>query len=157
MNDLLLIINKFEPGTVPKDVRTLLQSARSIKIQKMGNGEYWHHGLRNNLENHFQNLSENTSLDIDVNIDGLPTCKSSKVEFWPILIKINKMPSLPVLIVGIYCGNGKPSDVNEFLTPFVAETLDIIHEPIKINNFCLNVNIRAIVCDSPARAFVKGK
>lgn len=157
LKDLFQIINNFQPGTLPKDPRTLLQSPRTIEIKKIGNGEYWHHGLKNNLTRYFKNLTENKIVTIDVNFDGLPTYKSSKVEFWPILIKIIEIPSIPVLVVGIYCGVGKPSDLNEFLMSFVTEALEIIKEPIEINNFQLSIKIRAIICDSPARAFIKGK
>lgn len=97
LKDLFQIINNFQPGTLPKDPRTLLQSPRTIEIKKIGNGEYWHHGLKNNLTRYFQHLTENKIVTIDVNFDGLPTYKSSKVEFWPILIKIIEMPSIPVL------------------------------------------------------------
>jgi hypothetical protein len=43
-------------------------------------------------------LNEDITININVNIDGLPTYKSSKVEFWPILCNIQDMSVVPVMV-----------------------------------------------------------
>lgn len=60
------------------------------------------------------------------------------------------------MVVGIWCGVGKPTNLNDFLTPFVNEMNSISKDGIIINDFRLIVNIRSIICDSPARSFLKG-
>lgn len=67
------------------------------------------------------------------------------------------MPTAGVLIVGIFCGQTKPSDLKEFLTPFVEEANLILKDGITINGHHITIKIRSIICDSPARAFVKGR
>lgn len=59
------------------------------------------------------------------------------------------------MVISIWCGRGKPI-LNEFLHPFVSELNDIISNGMNINNNQLKVTIRGFVCDSPARAFLKG-
>lgn len=59
------------------------------------------------------------------------------------------------MVISIWCGRGKPI-LNEFLGPFVNEMNEILEHGIKINGFDLDVSIAFFVCDSPARAFLKG-
>lgn len=60
------------------------------------------------------------------------------------------------MVFGIWCGAGKPNSVNDFLTPFVNEMNAISLNGIMIKQFRLDVIIRSIICDSPARSFLKG-
>lgn len=66
------------------------------------------------------------------------------------------MPNVKPMIISIWCGFGKPI-LNEFLNPFVSELNDIILHGIKINGYALKVGIKFFVCDTPARAFLKGE
>lgn len=65
------------------------------------------------------------------------------------------MPSVKPMVIGIWYGRGKPI-LNEFLGPFVDELNYILTNGIKINAFDLKVSILYFICDSPARAFLKG-
>ncbi|XP_055603903.1 uncharacterized protein LOC129752134 [Uranotaenia lowii] len=60
------------------------------------------------------------------------------------------------MIIGISHGQSKPTSVEDFLNPFVNEALPILQTGISINGKLLSVRIRAFICDSPARAFIKG-
>lgn len=60
------------------------------------------------------------------------------------------------MVFGIWCGSGKPTNLNEFLTPFVNEMNAISRNGVMINDFRLDVSIRSIIADSPARSFLKG-
>lgn len=150
------IINERDPNLVPKDVRTLLNTVKTVDINPCSSGEYWHNGLNFFLQQYMKKLNENITININVNIDGLPTYKSSKVEFWPILCNIQDMSAVPVMVVGIYCGIGKP-EANTFLQPFVIEMNDILQNGVEVNGYLITVKLRSIICDSPARAFVKSK
>jgi hypothetical protein len=156
INGLLQIINQRDPGVVPKDARTLLNTVKSVDTKPCGRGEYWHRGFEKNIVQYFQNLNKNMTLHVNVNIDGLPTFKSSKIEFWPILCNIHGMNDVPVMTVGIYCGIGKP-ECNEFLRHFVTEMKIILQDGIKINDYLITIKLRSFICDSPARAFIKSK
>lgn len=67
------------------------------------------------------------------------------------------MREIQPMIIAIWCGFGKPNDINEFLRPFVTELQTLIIQGIHINGYTLSINIHCFVCDTPARAFLKGK
>lgn len=66
------------------------------------------------------------------------------------------LPEIKPIIIGIWCGVGKPENVNEFIIPFIDEFNVIAKEGVNINGYRLDVNIRCFICDSPARSFLKG-
>lgn len=157
LKDVMLIINKRLPNALPKDPRTLLKTDQVIHIQPMGDGQYWHHGFVESLKQVFPAIHQFTHISIKINIDGLPIYKSSKEEFWPILANIEEAPDVQPMVIGAYSGQSKPKDVNVFLTPFVEEMRQILTDGVIINGHKMTVSIRCFICDSPARAFVKGK
>lgn len=160
LKDLLKIIKEhFEKGEpfLPADPRTLLQTPQTINVVSVSGGEYWHQGISNCLTKIFRNLNEATAITLNFNIDGLPLYNSSKVEFWPILFNLVEVPQSSPMVVGIFCGTAKPSDIDSFLTPFVDEMNELMRNGLWINSHKITVRIRCFVCDSPARAYVKGK
>lgn len=140
---------------LPDDPRTLLQTPQFVNIMPMCTGEYWHCGLANSLKHIFRNLSESIMISLNINIDGLPIFKGSKTVFWPILFKIKEMPHIEAMVIGIYSGPGKCLEVEQYLTPFVDEFIEIMERGITINSHKITVYINCFICDSPARAFVK--
>lgn len=56
-------------------------------------------------------------------------------------------------VVALYCGHKKPSDLNAFLSDFVTEILSLKDDHADIG---YPINIKAFVCDTPARVFLKG-
>lgn len=66
------------------------------------------------------------------------------------------MPELGVFVIAIWCGESKPTVLNDFLERFVSELEDILLNGVLIKDHQLKVSIRCFVCDSPARAFIKG-
>ncbi|KAB0803680.1 hypothetical protein PPYR_00650 [Photinus pyralis] len=139
---------------LPKSSRTLLRTPRDVTIKKMGSGNYWHNGLENCLL-HYLRTSDNylSNLELSFNVDGLPIYNSSKMEFWPILCSIS---NLQPMVVGIYCGTTKPPSVKEFMTPFVDELKHLLKNGISVSKQHWTISIRCFICDTPARAFVKG-
>ena len=89
------------------------------------------------------------------NVDGLPPFKSSPIEFWPILTRVENMFNLQPMVVAIYCGEKKPP-LQEFLRQFVDELNHIIKYGLSINGHKIEVKIKYFVCDTPARNFIKG-
>lgn len=60
------------------------------------------------------------------------------------------------MVVAIWCGNGKPTVLNDFLDPFIDELNEIVQNGISINGYEISVAIRCFICDTPARAYIKG-
>lgn len=65
-----------------------------------------------------------------------------------------------IFFTGIYAGNAKPSDLDAYLGPFVNE-MKQLEEGLTITSNTgtektVKVTIRAFICDSPARAMIKG-
>lgn len=159
LKNLIGIINRRFPETImEKDPRSFLGTPRTIQIEQISeSGYYWHHGFRNCVHGVLTNhINSSTELSINVNIDGIPMFKSSKQEFIPILCNIFEIPTIKPMVIGIYCGRGKP-DLKCFLNPFVSEMKDVLINGMIINNCRVTFKIRSFICDSPARAFVKGK
>lgn len=160
VNKLLDILKTTSLGHfVPSDVRTLLGTCKQIEnIYVIGPDKlYWHNGLRNTLEKYFQHIDKCIDISLNINVDGLPLFKRSSDEFWPILANIYNMPEFKVIVVGIYCGVGKPPCLESFLRQFIDELKDLLQNGIIINGFQINIRIRGFICDTPARAFIKGK
>lgn len=159
LKELSAIINKFAGKDVlPIDPRTLLQTPRAVEIVPLPNNEYyWHNGLKFCLENVFVNISESITISLNFNMDGLPLFKSARKESWPILSNIFEMPWIKPMVVGIYYIQAKASNLKAYLTPFVEELKSICDDGIDLNGHHITVKIRCFICDSPARAFIKGK
>lgn len=62
---------------------------------------------------------------------------------------ISGMRHIKPMVISIWCARG-PRLVT------VTELNDILANEIGINGYNLNVSIRYFLCDSPARAFLKG-
>lgn len=155
LKELIQIVNARlgNPTVLPKDPRTLLQTPRNVSIVHLGNDEYyWHNGMQFCLKNAFSKLSEEKTISVNFNMDGLPLFNSSKEKFWPILFNVTEMPLLRPMVIGIYSVKSKETNMKGYLTPFVNELKD----GVKINGHTLNIQIRCFICDSPARAFIKG-
>lgn len=133
LSDLLKILHLHFPH-LPLDGRTLLETGKhKHQIQEFSNGKFVYFGLTKFLD-HFPSDAQ-----IDINIDGLQLYKNSDLQCWPILASVN---SCTPLVIAIFCGPSKP-DLNSFLCDFVQECS--LHD----------IRIRAFICDSPARAFIK--
>lgn len=66
------------------------------------------------------------------------------------------MPHLQPMIVSIWCGRSKPNNLTEYLRQFVDELNDMLEHGIIVNGHKIAIRCRCFICDSPARAFLKG-
>lgn len=66
------------------------------------------------------------------------------------------MDQVKPFIISIWCGESKPTNLNEFLQQFVNELNEICTDGIFVNGFFIKVGIGCFIADSPARAFLKG-
>lgn len=88
-------------------------------------------------------------------IDGLPLSKSSTLQFWPILGRVDQCYNYGVFLIGLYCGYSKPIDANQFLKQFIDEMNILQERGIIFKSVVYNIRIRCIVADAPARSFIK--
>ena len=86
------------------------------------------------------------------NIDGVPVYTSSNLQFWAILCSVD---NLEPFINAIVYGNSKPNSVDDYLSDLVSELLNLCEDGIHINDEVVDIQIKAFVCDAPARAFLK--
>lgn len=161
LNSLLVLLRKHFGNSLsqlPQDARCLLSTPRKIEITSMENsGYFWYYGFQHYIFEIFKDTKNNLLLELNINIDGLPIYNSSKKQFWPILVQIHDMPQIRPLVVGIYYGEAKPRNIDEFLTPLVNELLYIIQNNVHINGKIIKIRVRCFIADSPARSFIKGK
>ena len=153
---------------LPKDPRTLKQRSKEvIPIKELAGGNYCHIGLEKGICNQLSRdgvvgvKGGSCTVSLQINIDGLPLYKSSSAQFWPILGLIQnysefftKMRSDP-FVIGLYHGNSKPSDVNEYMSDFVNEARELQMKGFSYGGVQHHVEISSVVCDMPARAWVK--
>lgn len=158
-NQLLQLLTKAGMKNLPTDCRTLLQTPRTsnVEISDCPPGQYLHYGLKKTIQDQLCGLISinETKLMFDLNIDGLPIAKSSGTCLWPILGKLVHSSLNTPFIIGIYHGTKKPSAVHNYLAPFINEYKELQNEGIVIDGKRYNVTLRCIICDSPARSYVK--
>ena len=59
-------------------------------------------------------LTKNDNLTLLFNTDGIPLCKSSKVNIWPVFLAVNELPpeerfaKKNMIMWGLWQGKGKP-------------------------------------------------
>ncbi len=151
----ILALLRFLNHDVPKDARTVLKTPRTGPTTN----DFEHIGLRSQL---IKKITTNLASDLttrevllDVNIDGIPLFKSSNITSWPILVRICNFGDKRPFPVSIFCGSSKPENLNTFLSPFIGEMLALEKDGLLIGGVPFTVQIRAIICDAPARSFIK--
>jgi len=161
-SDLLKILKSCYDPTLPTDARTLMKTDTStsiIRLKDVTPGKYFHFGIANGIKNNFSFNHESCSiLKLVIGIDGLPLTKSSNSTFWPILCYIRPNSQL-VFPIGLYWGNEKPSDSNEFLIDFYNEIRDLLLNGLELINksgvVCkVKIILDIFCCDVLAKSFV---
>ena len=92
---LLGILRTLHPH-LPKDPRTLLGTARQYQIKSISGGSYHHFGIATSLKNAISTVDTSgyvdaQSVNIQLNIDGLPLFQSSLGQFWPELLHLSPL------------------------------------------------------------------
>ena len=112
--------------SLPLDPRTLLKTPRSTKVDCIGGGQYIHFGIKLCLEKiiykRVSNGIADKNIGLIINIDGAPLGESSEKNLWPILCSDRIIKD--VFIIGVYAGESKPTDANEFLNAFVEDSIE---------------------------------
>lgn len=148
--DKLLLILKNEEDyksfqKLPLNSRTLLNSGSSAtkNILNIDPGIYYHFGLTYGINRHLLKFKhEDNVIKILVGVDGLPLSKSSSSQFWPILAYVYPH-SNNVFPIGIYNGNSKPNDSNNYLKYFIEEAKYLTMNGIELNGNLFKASIMA--------------
>lgn len=169
-DELLAILRHHGMVDLPKTARSLLSTPRKVALKEIPSGQYFHFGITHSCRYGLGQSSlplppAGTQFNLYVNVDGVNVNKSTPAEFYPILGKltyhIDSVEHVSVVfLIGLFHGDsGKPGCAVEFLKDFVddcnqvqASGLTLIHDHQRIN---YPLKLRAVVCDAPARAFVK--
>lgn len=141
---------------LPADARTLLNSPRELVFKDVPPGKYFHFGLKNAVFKLMSKIESNDRLktiEICVNVDGIPLTKSSGSQFYPILCNLYGYPK-EVSVIGIYHGFQKPKEANELLKDFIDEAIVFTNNGFLFNNFTYPFRIKAFICDVPAKCFI---
>ncbi|XP_041771512.1 uncharacterized protein LOC121593323 isoform X1 [Anopheles merus] len=155
---LKLLKSNIDSVNLPENARTLLRTKRTpAEITKIDGGQFWYNGIQKCLSSFFCKQGPPfETLSLNLFVDGLPLYKSSSLQFWPILFNIHDMPNVRPMIAGIFCGNTKPGNADEYLKKLVEELKIILVKGTTINGVTIAIKLRAVIADSPARCFLKG-
>lgn len=158
LRGLLMILSPFHEN-LPKDARTVMGTPRETPVTKLDNGDYFHLGLVESLtarviKGGVRPGTENIS--VIFNIDGIPLFKSKGIDCWPILGQSLDLIDCRPFVIGLYCGEGKPKTLTDYLSNFINDiqnaTASGIHDA---SGKRYGFEIRAFVCDAPARSYLK--
>jgi len=124
VNALLAILIS-EGHDLPRNARTLLKTPKlkDHRIISIHPGSYIHFGvafmMSKILMMHLDSFDADITIELGMNVDGLPLTSSSKSSLWPILISFINIQHLSqvVIPVGLYHGKyKKPTSSHEYLT-----------------------------------------
>lgn len=116
---LLLILNE-EGLDVPLRIESLLGKKAQVLVRDVCPWSYCHIGIETKQKKFEHVLQNYDEVVLDINIDGIPLFKSSRVQLWPILCKIvNIKEKTQPFAVGIYLGTTKPSCIKDYLKDFI--------------------------------------
>lgn len=148
-NALLKILQKYTPYNYPSQMRTLLQTPRQTDLSKVCEGEYFHWSLDNIIQKMLLKCDENESIDLLINIDGLPLGKSSNASLWLILCLNTKNNA--VYLIGSYFGYEKLRDPNVFLQSLVNDLTRLINQGFHKNSKIIKITLFGLICDAPEK------
>ena len=91
-------------------------------------------------------------INLIVNVDGVVQYKSISTQSWSILCCFHKLSSF---ILGIYYGNKKSSNLEEFVLEFFTKYRNSQNKNIEFRGVRLDIKILSFVCDVSSYTFIK--
>lgn len=160
VDSLLKILIQSGHPNLPASARSLLKTDRCVPTEVKSGMEYIYFPIKEELLKHFMRYptaarENTTTLEISLNIDGLPLFKSTNKSIWPILCGIMNLQPVTIFPVALTYGSSKPSDLL-FLQDTVDDLNDLLEHGLHDGERKLAVSVKSIMCDAPARALVKG-
>lgn len=155
IDELLKMLRSDGNVNLPKDSRTLLQTPKLINYEEKCGGQYIYFGMNEGLESIVgleSFFSDDNSLKLNFNIDGILVFKSTGTQFWPILCSVGHYTPF---IVAIFYGSQKSNSREDYLSDFIRALHELSDNGITIGDTLFTIYINAFICDAPARAFLK--
>ncbi|KAA3677241.1 uncharacterized protein DEA37_0000539 [Paragonimus westermani] len=155
-----IMLRKFKEllPELPMDARTLLGTPRVCMKKTIDGGEYVHFGVKESIEQALRGRWDGqlTCVHMQLHIDGVTLFKSSRRQLWPILARLT-IPKTPVFVIGIFCGEGKPGNVCEYLADLVGDLKTVLSDGVTLTAYSVHVKVvlNCIIGDAPARAFFR--
>lgn len=164
LTSLLKILNAYHTSLL-LDSRNIMKTSKSEYLVKdmqalKDIGQYVYLGIKSGIESFLKvggiKVLASNHLKLAFNIDGVQIYKSSSLQLWPILgmIQIKNIKTRP-FVVALFCGRSKPLDANNFCEEFINEAQHLINNGIRFGNLHFSISITGVVCDAPARSFLK--
>jgi len=156
VSDLLSLLHPYHSDLLLA-AKTILHTKSKIEIKIVSGGENYYFGLAHWVELLLDSgIHEYAGkcLTVHVNIDGIPLYHSSSACLWPILCSIRELKG-SVFPVALYCSSHKPKSLEEYLHDFIQEMQSLTQFGFSHNGKMYNVHLGAIICDAPARTFIK--
>uniref|UniRef100_A0ABD2XJY6 Transposase domain-containing protein n=1 Tax=Trichogramma kaykai TaxID=54128 RepID=A0ABD2XJY6_9HYME len=165
VDSLLQILKPFHPE-LPLTSKTLFKKRvlkKNYCVQNFNpedendKSEFVYYGMKKQLERIIlPKIHKIDTIKLQFNIDGLPLYNSSATELYPILGKIYRSDYIfKPFIVAIFCGKGKPKNIDNFFSQFVQELNILLKSGITIKEKLIPVELMCFICDMPARAMIK--
>ena len=159
IDELLSIFRKFPWGqSMPKSCRSLVGTLRKVSLKPCAAGNYFHFGILTQLLKVLSVIDENSipvEIVLKISVDGIPMSKSGKSQLWPLTGLISNLEFQRVFLIGLWQGESKPSNVNEFLREFIEEAKKLSDEGFTFRGKRIRFQIVLYICDAPARSFLK--
>ena len=159
IDELLSIFRQFPWGqSMPKSCRSLVGTLRKVSLKPCAAGNYFHFGILTQLLKVLSVIDENSipvEILLKISVDGIPMSKSGKSQLWPLTGLISNLEFQRVFLIGLWQGESKPSNVNEFLREFIEEAKKLSDEGFTFRGKRIRFQIVLYICDAPARSFLK--
>ncbi|KAL1279587.1 hypothetical protein QQF64_026260 [Cirrhinus molitorella] len=94
-----------------------------------------------------------TEVEISLSVDGLPLFKSTGKSFWPVLCTVHLKPA-STFPLAIALTEAKPKSL-DFIKVIADELNMILRNGFSWGETTVNVSLRCITCDAPAKAMLK--
>ena len=159
IDSLLKILRQNGHKNIPISSRTLLKTPRQVDLIRVSDMDYFHFGLATMLSSALKKYSPDDvqSLDriiISLNIDGFPLFKSSNTSVWPVLGAVTNLKPMKPFLITVTVGKSKPSNL-DFLNETMIDLNNLLINGFDYNERHFGVTLSCIICDAPAKAFVK--
>ena len=160
---LLGILRKRLLPTLPKSSKTFLRTVDAqyniieMTDSKKNLGQFVYFGIRKGLQDCVNpDLHMNKKIQLQVSADGIPLKKSGDDQFWILSGKVHFYPEVyEVFAIAIFFGQSKPNSSEEYLEQFIDEVNELQNVGIIIKELKMEFELKCIICDTPARAFLK--
>ncbi|TPP59444.1 hypothetical protein FGIG_00816, partial [Fasciola gigantica] len=145
----------------PMDTRTWFGTPRTTNILHASPGKYCHLGLEIVLMRQIQNLrvASEQEVTIQLDVDGMDPFTSFSTQIWKVLCRLVKRMQSTPFFIGVSSGTRLPENVNDYLQPMETEIRSLLRHGVKMAGAKDRkpLELAVVVCDHPARAFVKRK